>query len=72
MGSKVQVVKLPKSGGVSQRQPQARQAARNERIHEYFYGPDRTLHPSTVTMEPEKLRVFRLGACAMRCVPLCW
>lgn len=61
MGEKVAVVKLPKSGGVSQRQPQARQVARNERIYEYFYGPDKTLQPSMVTMEPEKLRVFRLG-----------
>ena len=61
MGSKVSVVKLPKSGGVSQRQPQARQAARSERISEYFHGPDKTLHPVTHTMEPEKLRVFRLG-----------
>lgn len=61
MGSKVSVVKLPKSGGVSQRQPQVRQAARSERIFEYFHGPDRTLAPVTLTMEPEKLRVFRLG-----------
>lgn len=65
MGSKVSVVKLPKSGGVSQRQQQARQAARNERIFEYFNGFDRTLHPVTVTMEPEKLRVFRLGELAV-------
>lgn len=64
MGSKVSVVKLPKSGGVSQRQQQARQAARNECIFEYFNGPDRTLHPVTLTMEPEKLRVFRLGELA--------
>jgi hypothetical protein len=68
MGSKVSVVKLPKSGGVSQRQQQARQAARNERIFEYFNGPDRTLHPVTVTMDPEKLRVFRLGELAGACV----
>lgn len=61
MGNKVSVVKLPKSGGVSQRQSQARQVARNERIFEYFHGPDKTLHPVMVTMEPEKLRVFRLG-----------
>ena len=61
MGSKVSVVKLPKSGGVSQRQSQARQAARSDRIFEYFHGPDRTLHPVTHTIEPEKLRVFRLG-----------
>lgn len=61
MGSKVSVVKLPKSGGVSQRQPQVRQAARSERIFDYFHGPDRTLAPVTLTMEPEKLRVFRLG-----------
>jgi hypothetical protein len=61
MGSKVSVVKLPKSGGVAQRQTQARQSARNERISEYFHGPDRMLHPITLNMEPEKLRVFRLG-----------
>jgi hypothetical protein len=64
MGSKVSVVKLPKSGGVAQRQTQVRQSARNERISEYFHGPDRTLHPITLNMEPEKLRVFRLGECA--------
>jgi hypothetical protein len=61
MGSKVSVVKLPKSGGVAQRQSAARQDARSERISAYFHGPDKTLHPVTHTIEPEKLRVFRLG-----------
>lgn len=66
MGKPLQFVKLSKSGGVVQRTPAARQSARNNRIKEYFYGPDSSLTPASVTLDAASMLVFRTGKARVR------
>ncbi|GBF95017.1 hypothetical protein Rsub_07518 [Raphidocelis subcapitata] len=61
MGRPLQVVKLPKSGGIVARSPQARKDARVARAREYFYGPTGALQPHAQTVAAEQLRLFRIG-----------
>lgn len=62
MGRPVSVQKLLKSGGVVQRSPAARQAARSARIREYFYGARGDLHPAPSRMDAASMLAFRSGA----------
>lgn len=59
--SNVQVVKLPKSGGVVTRQVSYRRDARDMRISEYFYGPSKELSPSSSSVGFDEWKVFSLG-----------
>lgn len=61
MGKLLQFVKLYKSGGVVQRTPAARQAARSNRIKEYFYGNDNSLTPVSININAANMMVFRTG-----------
>jgi polyribonucleotide 5'-hydroxyl-kinase len=65
----VNVVKVPQSGGVVQRTPQHRRAARAARIKEYFYGsphPERrgagpALSPSILELRFSDVKICRVG-----------
>lgn len=59
--SSVQVVKLPKSGGVVTRQATYRRDARDTRISEYFYGPSKELSPSSSSVGFDEWKFFSLG-----------
>lgn len=61
MGRSVEVVKLNKSGGVVDRDTEARKTARVSRVHEYFYGVQDSLSPASTTVRVEDLRVFKIG-----------
>lgn len=61
MGNPIQFVKLYKSGGVVQRTPAARGAARSERIKEYFYGHEDSLTPASMNKDAAGMLVFRTG-----------
>lgn len=55
------VVRLPKSGGVVTRTKELRQAARKQRVEEYFYGPAKELSPASQTARFEELQIYRVG-----------
>ena len=57
----VEVVKLPKSGGVVTRSPAVRKAARVRRVREYFYGPRGDLLPHVVELTFDEASIFRVG-----------
>ncbi len=57
----VEVVKLPKSGGVVTRSPAVRKAARVRRVREYFYGPRGDLLPHVVELAFDEASIFRVG-----------
>lgn len=57
----VQVLKLPRSGGVVVRSRELRQAARKVRVEEYFYGNRKELSPASQTARFEDLQVYRVG-----------
>lgn len=71
MGAPLQFVKLYKSGGVVQRTPAARQAARSNRIKEYFYGTDNSLTPVSVNMNAANMMVFRTGRSLGEMIHIC-
>ena len=57
----VEVVKLPKSGGVVARSPAVRKAARTQRVREYFYGPKGDLLPHVVELAFDEVPIFKVG-----------
>jgi len=59
----VAVVKVKQSGGTVTRPPAARQAARIQRVREYFYGFAHELAPHSQTIPLEDLagRIYRVG-----------
>mmetsp|Transcript_36431 Transcript_36431/g.46754 ORF Transcript_36431/g.46754 Transcript_36431/m.46754 type:complete len:183 (-) Transcript_36431:310-858(-) len=60
----VNVVKLPRSGGVVNRDSKFRRSARKSRVKEYFYGTERpggALSPAMVEYNYSKLNVYRVG-----------
>ncbi|KAI3429530.1 hypothetical protein D9Q98_005618 [Chlorella vulgaris] len=57
----IQVLKLPRSGGVVVRSRELRQEARKVRVEEYFYGNRKELSPASQTAKFEDLQVYRVG-----------
>lgn len=55
----VEVVPLPKSGGVVQVTPQRLSFCRNTVLREYFYGTERDFHPHNVSTPMAELELFR-------------
>lgn len=56
------LLKLPKSGGVVNKDAQYRRQVQDKRIYEYFYGSKkRPLHPSRVTLSFEDCHARRIG-----------
>jgi polyribonucleotide 5'-hydroxyl-kinase len=58
---KVDVVKLPKSGGVVTRSRELRTRARKARVEEYFYGPLKELAPVSQSARVEDLQIYKVG-----------
>ena len=60
-GAHVEVVKLAKSGGVTERDPARRKADRERRVHEYFSGAGDELSPVAQSVPIDDVQVFRVG-----------
>jgi polyribonucleotide 5'-hydroxyl-kinase len=60
-GSRVDVVKLNKSGGVVNRNPKHRQRTRMSRVKEYFYGVHGDLSPHAMTVGFSDVQVRNHG-----------
>ncbi|GHP07241.1 hypothetical protein PPROV_000598200 [Pycnococcus provasolii] len=60
-GGDVQVVKLPKSGGVVTRDTNFRKRARDRMIRSYFYGSRSELNPCASAIDASSFKVFRVG-----------
>lgn len=59
---KVTVVKLPKSGGVVDRDEGFLKESRQRAVREYFFGePKRTLSPFTMTVDMDDLVCYRIS-----------
>ena len=58
---KLQVVKLPKSGGVVSRDSADRKVSRERKIYSYFYGVKRDLSPFSRSVQISQLQVYRVG-----------
>ncbi|CAG9463671.1 unnamed protein product [Pedinophyceae sp. YPF-701] len=57
----VEVVRVPRSGGVVDRTPESRKEARRRRLRAYFYGRNGELKPHTQTLPASDLQVYRIG-----------
>lgn len=71
--SSINVVFLPKSGGVVERSPQARAESRDNRIREYFYGGTKSpLYPHSIDIKWSDMKLYKIGAPALpdSCMPL--
>lgn len=71
--SSVNVVFLPKSGGVVERTNTVRGEARDNRIREYFYGgPKSPLYPHSIDIKWSDMKLYKIGAPALpdSCMPL--
>ncbi|XP_055535949.1 protein CLP1 homolog [Wyeomyia smithii] len=68
----VQVVFLPKSGGVVERTRSQRTEARDNRIREYFYGSKMPLYPHSFDVKFSDVKLFKVGSPALpdSCLPL--
>lgn len=61
-GTKLAVIKVPKSGGCVDREPAYRRAVQAALINEYFYGsPKQPLSPYTVTVDYSTLCIYRVA-----------
>lgn len=71
-GNKVQVVHLPKSGGVVVRSQEMRRNSRDNRVRDYFYGKKSNLYPHIFEVKFSEIKIFKIGAPAVpdSCLPL--
>lgn len=60
-GENIEIVKLPKSGGVVTRSKELRQRARKARVEDYFYGSMKELSPASQTAKIDDLFVYKVG-----------
>lgn len=68
----VQVVFLPKSGGVVERSKHVRSETRDQRIREYFYGKNSPLYPHSFDVKWSDIQICKVGAPSLpdSCMPL--
>ncbi|KAH3711010.1 hypothetical protein DPMN_070509 [Dreissena polymorpha] len=68
----VQIILLPKSGGVVERSSNQRSDARDSAIRNYFYGPKNTLFPHTFEVKCSEIKIYKIGAPSLpdSCLPL--
>ncbi|XP_035785095.1 protein CLP1 homolog [Anopheles aquasalis] len=68
----VQVVFLPKSGGVVERTKSQRNESRDQRIREYFYGSKMPLFPHSFDVKFSDIKIFKVGSPPLpdSCLPL--
>lgn len=71
-GNKVQIVHLPKSGGVVVRSQETRRSCRDDRVRAYFYGKKTNFYPHIFEVRFADIKVFKIGAPAVpdSCLPL--
>ncbi len=62
MPESVRVVQYQKSGGVVKRDEEKREQLREQKIREYFYGPDHTLYPHAIEVKFSTLKLYKIGA----------
>lgn len=55
------LIKLPKSGGVVVRDPRYRKRSRNQKIREYFYGCKEDLAPHRISLSFADFELYRVG-----------
>lgn len=58
----LEVIKLPKSGGVVTRPTDFRRKTRNDTIRQYFYGPKHDLSPRFMNLNWNTIALYRVGA----------
>jgi len=61
-GQSIDVIKLPKSGGVVTRSPDFARRSRKEMIRQYFYGVKRDLSPRVITLSWGEVALYRVGS----------
>ncbi|XP_053683587.1 protein CLP1 homolog [Sabethes cyaneus] len=68
----VQVILLPKSGGVVERGRSQRIESRDNRVREYFYGSKMPLYPHSFDVKFSDVKLFKVGSPALpdSCLPL--
>ncbi|XP_068747119.1 protein CLP1 homolog [Montipora capricornis] len=71
-GNKVQIVHLPKSGGVVVRSQETRRTSRDDRVRGYFYGKKMNFYPHIFEVKFADIKIFKIGAPAVpdSCLPL--
>lgn len=71
-GNKVQIVHLPKSGGVVVRSQETRRSCRDDRVRAYFYGKKTNFYPHIFEVRFADIKIFKIGAPAVpdSCLPL--
>lgn len=71
-GNKVQIVHLPKSGGVVVRSQETRRSCRDDRVRAYFYGKKMNFYPHIFEVRFADIKIFKIGAPAVpdSCLPL--
>ena len=60
-GSKLQVVKIPKSGGVVAREEKTRSKLRDTKIRHYFYGVQNDLCPQSKSVKFSDVVIYKIG-----------
>ncbi|XP_055625161.1 protein CLP1 homolog [Toxorhynchites rutilus septentrionalis] len=68
----VQVIFMPKSGGIVVRTRSQRAEARDNRIREYFYGSKMPLYPHSFDVKFSDVKIFKIGSPPLpdSCLPL--
>ncbi|KXJ28151.1 Protein CLP1-like [Exaiptasia diaphana] len=68
----VQIVHLPKSGGVVVRSKETRRNTRDDRVRSYFYGHQGNLYPHSFEVKLADVKIFKIGAPIVpdSCLPL--
>ena len=57
----VEVIRIPKWGGVAQKDEKFRRNAKINSIRDYFYGSNKDFSPIRITLSLDKVQIFRLG-----------
>lgn len=72
VGDSVQVLHLPKSGGVVERTKDIRRQKRDDKVREYFYGGRTPLYPHVFDVKFSDVKLFKIGAPSVpdSCLPL--
>ncbi|KAK2562120.1 Protein CLP1-like protein [Acropora cervicornis] len=60
-GNKVQIVHLPKSGGVVVRSQETRRSCRDDRVRAYFYGKKMNFYPHIFEVRFADIKIFKIG-----------
>lgn len=57
----VRVFKLPKSGGIVDKDAAFRRALQHAQFRSYFYGSQQEFHPFSLSLQAENVTIFRVG-----------